>query len=125
MNNEIDPYTPPASDNQALPTPVENYLADDYHPWQRGRTYTVFILGMITAGFLMIFFHPLFAFIALIMGIPTVVTANREIDEFPQAAVHPFIKWGKLCGKLGLIVGGIACFLWLVVLVVAVAASAL
>jgi hypothetical protein len=123
MNNEIDPYTPPASDDLALSTPAVSHPAADYYPWKRGRTYTVFILGMVTAGFLMLFFHPLFALIALISGIPTVVIANKEIDEFPQAAVHPFIKWGKLCGKLGLIVGGIACFLWFVVLVVAVVIS--
>ena len=123
MNNEIDPYTPPASGNLEQPTPAANYLGTDYNPWKRGRTYTVFILGMVTAGFLMVFFHPLFALIALISGIPMVVIANKEIEEFPQAAAHPFIKWGKLCGKLGLIVGGIACFLWLVVLVVAIAVS--
>ncbi len=71
--------------------------------------------------FLMAFFHPLFAFVALISGIPTTVIANREISEFPQAALHPFIKWGKLCGKLGLIVGGIACFIWIAIVVIAVA----
>ena len=121
MNNEIDPYAPPVSGNQVSPTPAVNNLATDYLPWKRGRTYTVFILGMITAGFLMFFFHPLFALIALISGIPTTVIANREISEYPQAALHPFIKWGKLCGKLGLIVGGIACFIWIAIVVIAVA----
>jgi hypothetical protein len=124
MNNEIDPYTPPVAGDQILPTPVSKYLGADYNPWKRGRTYTVFILGMVTAGFLMVFFHPLFALIALISGIPTTVIANREISEFPQAALHPFIKWGKLCGKLGLIVGGIACFIWIAIVVIAVAIAA-
>jgi hypothetical protein len=117
---DSNPYAAPqASDyDHQQPAPCS-----DYRPYSRGRVYAIFILGMHTAGFMMFFFHPLFALIAIGCGIPAVVLANKEIEEFPQAAEHGFVKWGKRTGQIGLIGGPIVLALWIIVLVVVLAVA--
>jgi hypothetical protein len=124
MSDSIDPYQPPDSELEATsPAANTGYDGAEYRPWTRGRTYVVFILGMHAASFMMAFFHPVFAILGFAIGIPTVVVANREIDEIPQAADHPFILWGKRCGKIGLIGGPIVILVWIIIIAVGVGIS--
>ena len=119
-DTDTNPYATPQANDYAKP-PLAG--PSDYRPYSRGRVYAVFILGMHTAGFMMFFFHPLFALFAIGCGIPAVVLANREIEEFPEASEHGFIKWGKRTGQIGLIGGPIVLGIWNIVLVVVLAVA--
>jgi hypothetical protein len=122
MNDELNPYEPPSiEDGNTAPRPDAMPPGETYRPWSRGRVYMTFILGMHSAGFMMFFLHPVFALIGLGFGIPAMILANKEIDEFPQAAAHPFVKWGRITGKIGVIGGPIVVVLWVVIAIVAVA----
>lgn len=123
MSDELNPYQPPESNpGDALsPGPVPEGF--EYRPWSRGRVYVAFILGLHAAGFMMVFVHPVFAIMGLAFGIPALIIANKEIDEFPQSADHPFIRWGKIGGKIGLIGGPIVIVVWIVIIAVGVGLS--
>jgi hypothetical protein len=94
---------------------------DEYQPWKRPLTYATFALGLNAAGMLMFGFHPLailLGWFALGLGIGAVVCARKEIDQFPRAADHRFVKWGKRTGWLGIVLGPISAILWAVLLTV-------
>jgi len=122
MTDSIDPYEPPRS--EAAQSPGHEVMPDGtaYRPWTRGRVYVTFILGMHAVSFVMSI-HPVLALFGLGFGIPAVILANKEIEEFPQAADHPFIRWGKLTGKIGLI-GGPILFVVGMIVIIAIAANA-
>ena len=124
MSDSIDPYQSPRSDDRGAQRQiVEAGPEGAYRPWSRGRTYVVFILGMHAASFMMFAFHPVFPIFALAFGIPAVIIANREIDEIPESAGHPFIVWGRRTGLIGLIGGPIALLLWVLVVVIVLAVA--
>jgi len=123
MTELVDPYQSPKAEDGAatagaIPVPVKGY-----RPWSRSRTYMVFILGMHAAGFMMFFFHPVFPIFGLAFGIPAAILAGREIREIPESADHPFVRWGKLGGKIGVIGGPVAIAVWIIVGVIIAAAS--
>jgi hypothetical protein len=118
MSESINPYEPPRSGSDGTPTPDPGY-----RPWTRGRVYVTFILGMHAASFMMSL-HPVLALFAMGFGIPAVLLANKEIEEFPEAEQHPFIKWGKLTGKIGMIGGPIYFVVGVIaVIIIAIASS--
>lgn len=91
----------------------------EYQPWKRPMTYVSFALGLNAAGLLMMGFHPasiVFGWFAMGLGIGAVVCARKEIAEFSQAAEHPFVKWGRRTGWLGIVVGPLAAIVWIVLL---------
>jgi hypothetical protein len=107
--------------DQPSPAGPAQPLQPEYRPWKRGRTYATFLLGVHSAGFAALFFVPhaiAFGWIALGLGIPAVILAKREIAQFPQAANTPFIKAGRITGKVGIIAGPIAAVAWIVIFVV-------
>ena len=118
MTDELNPYEPPKSGSDGTPIPDPS----GYRPWTRGRVYVVFILGMHAVSFLMSL-HPVLALIGLGFGIPAVLLANKEIEEYPEAAEHPFIKWGKLTGKIALIGGPIYAVISTIVIIIIAANS--
>ena len=92
-----------------------------YNPWSRARTYLVFCFGMTSISFIGLFMTPhmvMFGWFALGFGIPAFKLANREIAEYPEAAEVNFIKYGRKCGKLGMILGPILAVLWVIILIV-------
>jgi hypothetical protein len=97
------------------------YHADPYRPWTRPLTYVSFALGMAATSFLWFTLSPyaiVTGWFALGLGIPAVLMANKEIDRFPEAAHHGFIKWGKRTGKLSIVLGPLGAVLWIVILAV-------
>ena len=124
MTDSIDPYaSPKAGDSPSGHPAIPVNASPSYRPWSRGRTYVIFILGMHAVSFMMFFFHPVFPIFGLAFGIPAYITANREIAEIPEAEHHPFIKWGKRGGLIGLIGGPIAIVLWILVVVIIAAVA--
>lgn len=130
MHQDRDPYASPPS---ALESPEERrapaadyyYDGGGYSPYGRGRAYAIFILGMHAAGFMMLFFHPILSLFGFCVGLPGAILARREIAEFPKAANHPFIKWGRITSLVGLIGGGIATGLWILAgIIIGIAAAA-
>jgi hypothetical protein len=129
MHEKQDPYASPPS---ALESPEERrapaadyYDVGDYNPYGRGRAYAIFILGMHAAGFMILFFHPVLSLLGFGVGLPGAILARREIAEFPEAANHPFVKWGRITSLVGLIGGAIATGLWILAgIVIGIAAAA-
>ena len=117
MSEDSNPYASPPSALQAPPTPgapaAPRPEPSGYRPFGRGRAYAIFILGMHAAGFMMVFFHPVFSLLAFGVGLPGTILARREIAEFPEAADHPFILWGRRTSLIGLIGGGVITGLWI------------
>ncbi|MFO8073076.1 MAG: hypothetical protein R6V85_14490 [Polyangia bacterium] len=128
MHDKQDPYASPPSalesaDERRAPA-ADCYDVGDYNPYGRGRAWAIFILGMHAAGFMMFFFHPVFSLIGFGVGLPGAILARREIAEFPKAANHPFIKWGRITSLVGLIGGGIATGLWILAgIIIGIAAA--
>jgi hypothetical protein len=116
MSDSIEPYLPPEPDGADAPQTAQTPPGTDYRPWTRARVYVSFILGMHAAGFMMSL-HPVLALFALGFGIPAVLVANKEIEEYPQAAAHPFIHWGRLTGKIGIIGGPILAVVGFIVII--------
>ena len=122
MSDSINPYEPPQSGSGGAPRPELGPEGSAYRPWTRGRVYVSFILGMHAVSFVMSM-HPVLALFGLGFGIPAVLLANKEIEEFPEAEHHPFIKWGKLTGKIGLIGGPIYFVVGMIVIIIIAANS--
>jgi hypothetical protein len=95
-------------------------VPEEYQPWKRPMTYVTFALGINAAGLLFMAFHPatiVFGWFAMGLGIGAVVCAGKEIALFAQAEIHPFIKWGKRTGWLGIVIGPLSAIVWIIILV--------
>ncbi len=117
MPPQDNPYTPPPEHAVVAPDPPRR----PYRQWSRPRTYLVFCFGMTSISFVGLFMTPhmiMFGWFALGFGIPAFKLANREIAEYPEAAEVNFIKYGRACGKWGMILGPILAVLWVVILFV-------
>jgi len=90
-----------------------------YQPWKRPRTYVTFVLGISAVGCLfgcLSVAAIVLGWVALGVGIAAVLIGRKEIGELPEAERHPFIKWGRRTGMLGIIIGPIAAVIWIVIL---------
>jgi hypothetical protein len=91
----------------------------DYQPWKRPLTYVTFALGINAVSMLAGCFSAaaiVLGWFAFGLGIAAVLVGNKEIARMPQAEHHPFIKWGKRTGFLGLIIGPIAAIIWIILI---------
>jgi len=91
-----------------------------YRPWRRSRTYVVFGFGTAAATFLLFSFFPtaiVTGWIALGCGIPAVVLARKEAQEYPESGDHGFIRWGRRLGWWGVIGGPLSGIAWILLVV--------
>jgi hypothetical protein len=93
----------------------------DYQPWKRPLTYVTFALGMNAAGCLFgcaSYAAIVLGWFAMGLGIAAVLVANKEVARMPAAEHHPFIKWGRRTGILGIIIGPATAIVWIILLAV-------
>ena len=103
--NEITPFSAPEPSEQTDPSPP---APRGYRPWSRGRVWTLFFLGVQSAGFMTFFFHPVFSFMAFAFGLPAVILAAMEVRDYPEARNAGPVRWGRITGLIGLIGGSVS-----------------
>jgi len=118
MSDEIS-VTPVRGDDPYGDFSTPDARPEEYQPWKRPLTYVVFALGMNAAGVLfgcLSYAAVVLGWFALGLGIAAVVLARKEIDRCPRAEQHPFIKWGRRTGMLGIFIGPLTAIVWIVVI---------